>query len=100
MHHIWPFFLFIPHTLMKSTGHIAEEWREDKFYYAAIVAKKKDRDSFKIKGAGFNTPSLLNRPLPPIECSKRAFTQRDFRKAGNWKDRHFHFCLAQKGFST
>ncbi|WP_227738758.1 hypothetical protein [Thermococcus eurythermalis] len=35
--------------LMKSTERIAEEWRKDKFYYAAIVAKKKGRYPFKIR---------------------------------------------------
>jgi len=35
--------------LMKSTEHIAEKWRKDKFYYTAIVAKKKGRYPFKIK---------------------------------------------------
>ncbi|NJE30195.1 hypothetical protein E3E38_03900 [Thermococcus sp. 18S1] len=35
--------------LMKSTEHVANEWRKDKFYYAAIVAKKKGTYPFKIK---------------------------------------------------
>ncbi|NJE02091.1 hypothetical protein [Thermococcus sp. JdF3] len=35
--------------LMKSTEGIIDEWRRDKFYYAAIVAKKKGVYPFKVR---------------------------------------------------